>query len=404
MIPKRLELRFPGSTGTGLVLLAAFLSGLPDAPGAKPVAYHVAIAAAVVGESDAASPRRQQPAPLAALPPVPVPSDNPISPAKVKLGRMLYFEKRTSGDTEISCASCHDPNKGWGDELDISTGYPGTRHWRNGNTVVNSAYLQKLFWAGESTSLESQAKSAITGNLAGNGDPVMIEERLAQIPEYVGLFKEAFGVDRPSFPLVLRAIATFERAEVISDDSAFDRYMRGDRSAMSDAALRGMALFQGKAGCIQCHNGPLLTDEKHHNTGVPDNPVFKENHFAQIALRYQHYIRGVPEDLYRKADTDLGLYYTTKREADKGKFRTPPLRYLTYTYPYMHNGVFLVLEEVIDFYDEGGGDNRRKSPLLRPLGLSDQEKEDLIEFLNSLSGSELKIESPELPPYVPTEK
>ena len=339
--------------------------------------------------------------PLAALPPVPVPADNPITPAKVKLGRMLYFDKRTSGDTEISCASCHDPAMGWGDERDVSTGYPGSRHWRNGNTVVNSAYLQKLFWAGESTSLEAQAKSAITGNLAGNGDPVMIEERLAQIPEYVQLFKEAFGVERPSFVHVLRAIATFERAEVISNDSPFDQYMRGDKSAMSESALRGRTLFEGKANCIKCHNGPLLTDEKFHNVGVPKNPVFEEDTFAQTGMRYQHYIRGVPEALYRKADRDLGLYYTTKQEKHKGLFRTPPLRYLIYTFPYMHNGVFLVLEEVVDFYDEGGGDDPNKSPLLKPLNLTDSEKEDLVEFLNSLSGSELLISPPELPPYVP---
>ena len=341
---------------------------------------------------------------LAALPAVPVPADNPITPAKVKLGRMLYFDKRLSGDTEIACSSCHDPTKGWGDERDISTGYPGTRHWRNSHTVVNSAYLQKLFWAGESPSLEAQAKSAITGNLAGNGDPAMIEERLAQIPEYVQLFKEAFGVDRPNFGYVLKAIATFERAEVISRDSPFDRYMRGDKSAMSEAALRGMALFQGKAECIQCHNGPLLTDESYHNLGVPKNPVFEEDVFGQTALRYQHFIRGVPEELYRKADRDLGLYYTTKREEDKGKFRTPPLRYLPYTFPYMHHGVFLVLEEVIDFYDQGGGDDPNKSPLLKPLRLTEQEKADLLEFLRSLSGSELIIAPPELPAYAPTER
>ena len=338
---------------------------------------------------------------LAALPDVPVPADNPITPSKVELGRLLFFDKRLSGDTEISCASCHDPTKGWGDERDLSTGYTGTRHWRNSQTAINSAFLQKLFWAGESPSLEVQANSAITGNLAGNGDPAMIEERLAQIPEYVQLFKDAFGVERPNYGLVLKAIATFERAEVISSDSPFDRYMRGDGSAMSDAAVRGRALFEGKAGCIQCHNGPLLTDESFHGVGVPENPFFEEDVFAQTALRYQHFIRGVPQELYREARLDLGLYYTTKRAEDKGKFRTPPLRYLAYSFPYMHNGVFFVLEEVIDFYDKGGGDDPNKSPLLKPLELTDQEKADLLEFLNSLSGSEVNISLPEFPAYQP---
>lgn len=338
---------------------------------------------------------------LVSLPEVPVPSDNPITPAKVKLGRMLFFDERLSGDTEVSCATCHAPGIGWGDSRDISTGYPGTRHWRNSQTVVNSAFLQKLFWAGESPSLEAQAKSAITGNLAGNGDPVMIEERLAQIPEYVQLFKEAFGVDRPNFGYVLKAIAAFERAEVISRDSPFDRYIEGDRSTMSESALRGLTVFQGKAGCIQCHNGSLLTDENYHSLGVPPNPLFEQDPYGQIALRYQHYIRGVPEDLYRKADHDLGLYYTTKRSEDKGKFRTPPLRYLTYTAPYMHNGTFETLPEVVDFYDRGGGDDPNKSPLVKTLGLTKQEKEDLVEFLKSLSGSEVLMTRPDLPAYEP---
>ncbi len=338
---------------------------------------------------------------LAALPEVPVPGDNPITPAKVKLGRMLFFDPRLSGDTEVDCSTCHAPGIGWGDSRALSTGYPGTLHWRNSQTVVNSAYLQKLFWGGESPSLEAQAKSAITGNLAGNGDPVMIEERLAQIPEYVQLFKEAYGVDRPNFGYVLKAIATFERAEVTSTDSPFDQYMRGDRSAMSEAARRGMALFQGKGGCIQCHNGPLLTDEDYHNLGVGKNPIFEKEPLVQIALRYQHFIRGVSEDLYREADKDLGLYYTTKRSEDKGKFRTPPLRYLVYTAPYLHNGLFATLDEVIDFYDQGGGEDPNKSSLIKPLGLTEQEKQELLEFLKSLSGSELIVRRPELPDYEP---
>ena len=339
---------------------------------------------------------------LAALPEVPVPPDNPITAEKVELGRLLFFDDRLSGDISTSCASCHDPRLGWGDNNELSRGYPGTQHWRNSQTVINSAYLAKLFWAGESMSLEAQANSAITGNLAGNGDPAMIEERLAQIPEYVRLFKEAFGVARPDYDYVLRAIATFERAETLSSDSPFDRYMRGERGAISEAALRGMDLFRGKAACIQCHNGPLLTDEAYHNLGVAKNPLFEEDPLRQIALRYQHYSRGVPEEGYRGADGDLGLYYTTKRTQDKGKFRTAPLRYLRYTAPYMHNGVFYTLEELIDFYDQGGGEDPNKSPLMKPLGLTDEEKLDLVDFLDSLSGTVVRVNPPQLPKYEPT--
>ena len=343
--------------------------------------------------------------PLAAIPDeVPVPGDNPVTDVKVELGKLLYFDDRMSGDVSTSCASCHDPRLGWGDGNPVSRGYPGTQHWRNSQTIINSAYYKKFFWAGEKTSLEAQAKSAWTGNLAGNLDTAMAEERMAQIPEYVRLFKEAFGVDRPTFDLALRAVATFERVVPISKDSPFDNYMRGDKEALSDAAKRGLELFSGKAGCIQCHNGPLMTDEGFHALGVPKNPLFDEDPQRQIALRYQHYARGVPEDVYRTADRDLGLYYTTKRKEDKGRFRTPILRYLRHTSPYMHNGVFYTLEEVIDFYDKGGGDDKNKSPLLRPLGLTDAEKADLLEFLDSLTGSEVRLDPPKLPPYQAAEE
>ena len=338
--------------------------------------------------------------PLAALPETPpIPGDNPLSAAKVALGRLLFFDPRLSGDTGTSCATCHDPLAGWGDGNALSFGYKGTEHWRNSQTIVNSAYLSKLFWAGESPSLETQADSAIQGSLAGNGDPTMIEERLSQIPEYVRLFREAFGVGRPAYPLVLKAIASFERSEFNSIDSPFDRYMRGEKSALTNRAMRGMRLFEGKARCIRCHNGPLLTDESFHNLGVPTSPLFQEDPLYQISLRYQFYSRGVPEAIYRSASSDLGLYYTTKRPADMGKFRTPPLRYLAFTDPYMHNGLFSTLDEVIDFYNAGGGSDPLRSPLLEPLGLSDDEKRDLLAFLRALSGSEITLEEPELPPY-----
>ncbi len=339
--------------------------------------------------------------PLGPLPPVPVPADNPITPEKVALGRLLFFDNRLSGDAGTSCASCHDPRLGWGDGAALSRGYAGTQHWRNSQTTINTAYLSKLFWAGESPSLEAQAKSAITGNLAGNGDPVMIEERLAQIPEYVEMFRAAFGVDRPTFALVLKAIASFERSELIVNDTDFDLFLAGDDQALSEAARRGLQLFQGKARCIACHNGPLLSDEQFHHLGLPDNSLFQSDPLRQVSLRYQHFIRGVPQEVYRRAHTDLGLYYTTKREDDKGKFRTPPLRYLEYTAPYMHNGVFATLEEVIDFYNQGGGDDPHKSPWLVPLKLSEDEQEDLLEFLYALSGEEIRMNPPVLPLYQP---
>ena len=169
------------------------------------------------------------------------------------------------------------------------------------------------------------------------------------------MFRNAYGAE-PRFELVLKAIATFERTDMISTDSDYDEYLRGDTEALSEGALRGLELFRGKANCIRCHNGEYLTDQRYHNLGAPQHELFNEDPLRQVALRYQHYIRGVPEPVYRGANRDLGLYYTTKVAADKGKFRTPPLRYLLYTAPYMHNGVFETLDEVVDFYNEGGGD------------------------------------------------
>jgi cytochrome c peroxidase len=363
-------------------------------------ALGVLVLGAVLGAGGALGEAQRFPA-LGPLPPVPVPPDNPMSPAKVELGRLLFWDTRLSGDVSTSCATCHDPKLGWGDGGALSRGYPGTEHWRNSQTVLNSAYYSKLFWAGEVTSLESQASAAATGNVAGNGDPIMMEERLRQIPEYVRQFREVFGVERPTISLAWMAIAAFERTLVSKPEGVpFDRYARGDQSALSPEAKRGLALFQGKAGCIQCHKGPLLSDESYHNLGVPRHAAFESVPLRQITLRYQHVIRGVPETLYRTADRDLGLYYTTKREQDKGKFRTPSLRELKYTAPYMHNGVFGTLEEVIEFYNRGGGDDPKKSPLLKPLGLTEQDKTDLRVFLLSLSSDPpLIVEPPDLPDY-----
>ncbi|MDE2928261.1 MAG: c-type cytochrome [Acidobacteriota bacterium] len=356
-------------------------------------------AALLIGGAGAAQEKKFPP--LGPLPPVPVPADNPMSDAKVALGKLLFFDARLSGDASTSCASCHSPESGWGDGGDLSRGYPGTQHWRNSQTILNSAYYAKLFWAGESTSLEAQARSAATGNVAGNGDTMMMEERLRQVPEYVRRFREVFGTPWPTIDDAWRAISAFERTVVSkAKDVPFDRFMKGDKKALSESAKRGLALFRGKAGCVQCHNGALLSDEDYHNVGVPKNPAFEEDPLRQITLRYQHVIRGVPESVYRKADRDLGLFYTTKREADKGRFRTPSLRELKYTAPYMHNGAFFELDEVIDFYDEGGGQDANRSPLIRKLGLTDEEKEDLLAFLESLSSDEpLLMKPPELPPY-----
>jgi cytochrome c peroxidase len=341
--------------------------------------------------------------PLAALGPPPVPPDNPMTPEKVELGKLLFFDTRLSGDASVACATCHEPKQGWGFSNDISRGYPGAIHWRNSQTVINSAYYGKLFWAGAAKSLEGQAPSAAKGAVSGNGEADMMEARLAFIPEYRKQFREVFGDRWPKLSNAWKAIAAFERT-LVQTDTPFDRFMRGDEAALDDQQKRGLALFQGKANCIECHNGALFSDQKFYNLGVPPAARWEEEGLAQVTFRYELYAKGVKEELYRTLKDDPGLYFRTKEKSDMGKFRTPSLRYTLYTAPYMHNGAFWDLEEVVQFYNEGGGENdfaANKTGLIKPLDLSDEEVEDLIAFLESLSGEEITMSTPKLPPYEP---
>jgi cytochrome c peroxidase len=346
--------------------------------------------------------------PLAPLGDPPIPADNKPSEAKVKLGKMLFWDPRLGGDASTSCATCHAPDQGWGFGDALSRGYPGTVHWRNSQTVVNSAYLMKLFWVGAASSLEKQAPGAAKGAVAGNGENDVMEARLAFIPEYRKLFKQSFGTQWPLISDAWKAIASFERT-LIYNNTPLDKYLRGDKKALSAQQKRGMKLFNGKAGCIACHNGALATDQKYYNLGVPTSERWEEDGLAQITFRYEQFAKGVTQEMYRKIKDDAGLYYRTKQKADMGKFRTAPLRYLKYTAPYMHNGSFWDLTEVVEFYNQGGGENdftdgtmaKSKTALIKPLGLSEKEVEDLVAFLDAFSGEELVVEPPKLPPYAP---
>jgi len=345
--------------------------------------------------------------PLAPLPPPPAPPDNPITQAKAELGMKLFFDPKMTGDASLSCGDCHDPKQGWGFSDPISRGYPGTVHWRNSQTVVNTAYLGKLFWQGNANSLEAQAPIANKGAVAGNGEDDVMEARLRQTPYYIQKFREIFGTELPNIGDAWMAIATFERT-LNQRDTPLDRYLAGDKQALSEAALKGKELFEGKANCIECHNGPTLTDEKYYNLGVPRPLEWEEMGINTVTFRWEAYAKGVHEKYYRNWKDDAGLYYSTKRRTDVGKHRTAPLRYLAYTAPYMHAGQFYTLEEVIDFYDEGGGDNEftdgthgleNKTPILKPLKLNDDEKESLVIFLEEISGDAIRLKLPEVPPY-----
>ncbi len=345
-------------------------------------------------------------APLAPLGDPPIPLDNKQTDAKVELGKILFWDPRVGGDASTACVTCHEPDQGWAFGDSLSRGYPGTVHWRNSQSVINSAYLGQLFWAGAAASLEKQAPSAAKGAVAGNGENDVMETRLAFIPEYRKRFNEVFGTEYPLIGDAWRAIAAFERTLIVND-TPVDRYLAGDKSALTEDQVAGMELFNGKAGCIQCHNGAQATDENYYNLGVPPAERWEEDGLAQVTFRYEIYAKGVTQDMYRELKDDPGLYFRTKEKADMGKFRTPPLRYTLYTAPYMHNGAFWDLEEVVQFYNAGGGENdftdgtmaSTKTSKLKPLGLNDEEVAQLVSFLEAFSGDELRVEPPVLPPY-----
>lgn len=358
-----------------------------------------AVAAAAPAFGQVRTKAAAAPPPLATLAAPSVPKDNPQTPQKIELGKKLFWDARLSGNGSMPCVSCHLPTLGWGDGGAQSRGYPGTKHWRNSQTVLNSAYYNKLFWEGSVTSLEAQAPAAAEGAVAGNGDSSVMEMRLRFIPEYVESFRKVFGSEWPRINDAWRAIAAYQRTVVTDAKQVpFDRWLAGDKKALNESQRRGLALFNGKAGCLQCHNGALASDQKFHNLGVPEPAVFKDDALLQITHRWQQYQKGLPEASYRDATTDRGLFYVTKNPKDIGKFRTPSLRELAYTAPYMHNGVFATLPEVVDFYDAGGGKAEGKSSLLKPLGLTARDKADLVAFLQALSMDKPLIhDDPKLP-------
>ena len=299
---------------------------------------------------------------------VPVPPTNLSYDQKVDLGRQLYFDGRLSRGNGISCAFCHNPGTGFADTRQFSIGTVGTAGGRQSPTVYNAAFNPFQFWDGRAGSLEEQAIGPIHNPIEMAETHATVVPKIAKIPGYQKQFQLIFG-GGASLQHIAEAIAAFERT-IVSQNSAFDKYILGQGDAMDESAIRGMGLFRGKARCILCHNGPNFTDNQFHNLGVPQEGPLKE---------------------------DLGRFDVTRLEHDKGAFKTPTLRSISETAPYMHDGVFKSLVEVIDFLDKGGNANPHLSPLMKPLTLTADEKSDLIAFLNALTGAPLKIVPPKLP-------
>ena len=306
------------------------------------------------------------------LPPVPVPTDNPMTVEKVELGRKLYFDKRLSSDATISCASCHNPSQGFSNGVAFSPGVGGKLGARNAPTIYNSAYSAKQFWDGRAYSLEAQALGPVQNPIEmANTLPQMLK-LVTDIPDYAAEFPKVFGEGPVTEEKVAMAIAAFERT-ILSGDAPFDRFKAGDTSALSAAAQRGLAVFEGKGRCVLCHLGPNFIDNQFHNLGVGTQA--------------------------QKPDT--GHMEVTKDEKDFGKFKTPTLRNIALTSPYMHDGSESTLASVVDLYEKGGIKNKNLDPLIQPLGLTPEEKEDLVTFMKEGLTRELDVPVPAEPPAAP---
>lgn len=295
---------------------------------------------------------------------IPFPKDNPYTPAKAALGKMLFFDTRLSRDKNLSCASCHNPSFGWEVPFAKAIGAGGKPLGRHAPTALNQAWSKNLFWDGRAPSLEEQAKGPIQAPPEMDLPLKIAVSRLKEVQGYVAAFAKAFpneGITEESIP---KAIATYERT-IVTGDTPFDRWVRGDAKALSDSAKRGFATFNGKGNCAACHTGWNFTDDKFHDIGMPGE--------------------------------DKGRMGITKSPEDEYAFKTPSLRETAARAPYMHDGSLPTLTAVIGHYIGGGQRRSSVSPLMKPVKLDAQEIQDLEAFLRSLSSPQTMLAMPNLP-------
>ncbi len=314
---------------------------------------------------------------------VPFPETNPYSREKAKLGKTLFFDPRLSVSGQIACASCHNPELAWTDNSTRSFGHDRQTGGRNSMTILNSGFAHTLFWDGRAESLEDQARFPIGDPLEMNEKLNIAVDKIAEIEGYKPLFEAAFGNDSVSLKRIQYAIATFERT-VNSYKSKFDKFVEGDSTKLTNQEVLGLHLFRTKARCINCHNTPYFSDNQFHNDG---------------------------QTLFGTKNEDFGRYNVTKNLEDIGKFRTPTLREISRTGPWMHNGHFPSLLDVVEFYNLGnpapiqkkylgvGRDSLvpKTSPLLKRLNLEKNEIEALLAFMETLSSSKGRTLIPEMP-------
>src|SRR5215208_3149589 len=286
---------------------------------------------------------------------IPFPKENPYTPEKTELGKKLYFDTRLSVTSAQSCASCHSPGFGWGDGLAVGVGHGMAKLGRRSPTIVNAAWGAIFMWDGRLANLEQQALGPIESPGEMNMPLEQLMERLASIGEYKPLFAAAFPDEKMSTVTLAKAISTYERT-VVSERAPFDSWIEGNEQAISEEAKRGFALFNTKAQCSSCPEGWNFTNEGFQDIGLPSADVGR-GEFLPDVIKMKH------------------------------AFKTPGLREITRRAPYMHDGSIATLEQVVEHYDRGGVDRPSRSDLMNPLGLSSQEKSDLVAFLQTLTSN-----------------
>lgn len=330
------------------------------------------------------------------LPAVPQPKNNSITQAKIALGKKLFYDRRLSLNNTFSCAMCHVPEQGFtNNEMATAVGVEGRTVRRNAPTLYNVAYMQKLFHDGRENTLEQQAWGPLLAhNEMANPSIGYVINKINHITDYKGLFEKAFK-RAASMETVGMALASYQRT-LNSADSPFDRWFYGKQNnALTLEAKRGFKLFTGKAGCAACHQigekSALFTDQKLHNTGIGFDAAMNKTADklkVQVAPGVFVDVDSVTvNNVSEPKAADLGLYEITQNPADRWKYKTPSLRNISLTAPYMHNGKFATLEQLLEFYNQGGVKNENLDPLLKPLKLNKSEINDLIAFLQSLTGS-----------------
>ena len=330
------------------------------------------------------------------LPPAKIPKDNPITIEKIELGRKLFFDRRLSINDTISCAICHIPEQGFtNNEIETAVGVEGRTGKRNTPTIYNAGYLGKIFHDGRESTLEQQVWSPfLARNEMANPSIGYVINKIKAINEYDGLFEAAFDGRGPTMETIGMALASYQRT-LNAANSPFDRWYFGkEENAVNDQVKRGFKLFTGKGACNACHliqdDYAIFTDDNLHNTGLGyqvSMGIQPKTKRVQLAPGvFTELDMNVIKSVSRPKENDLGLYEVTENPNDRWKFRTPTLRNVALTSPYMHNGSMLSLREVVEFYNQGGVPNEILSPLIRPLDLSDEEINDIVAFLESLTG------------------